>query len=150
MKRLIFSTLFAITFLLTPVVSFASAADLTPSQYAFSKQWASDFCEARDDGLTIESSFNVALKANATNISTYNMFIDLFKGIDEESVSASDQEKADEILGGDFSFSKIPKFGKFVLYRFGGDVMEFTTAKIQKNCPLTSKELAQYNSYLAE
>ena len=85
MKRLIFSTLFAITFLLTPVVSFASAADLTPSQYAFSKQWASDFCEARDDGLTIESSFNVALKANATNISTYNMFIDLFKGINETS-----------------------------------------------------------------
>ena len=53
MKRLIFSTLFAITLLLTPVVSFASAEDLTPSQYAFSKQWASDFCEARDDGLTI-------------------------------------------------------------------------------------------------
>ena len=78
------------------------------------------------------------------------MFIDLFKGINEESVSASDQEKADEILGGDFSFSKIPKFGKFVLYRYGGDVMEFTTAKIQKNCPLTSKELAQYDQYLAE
>ena len=57
----------------------------------------------------------MALKANATNISNYNMFIDLFKDINEESVSASDQEKAEEILEGDFSFSKIPKFGKFIL-----------------------------------
>mgnify|MGYP001246226744 FL=1 len=151
MKRFsLLVSLIVITFFLTPIALFATAADLTPSQYAFGKQWASDFCEARDDGLTVESSFNVALKANATNISTYNMFIDLFNEINEEGVSASDQEKADEILEGEFSFSKIPKFGKFVLYRYGGDVMEFTTAKIQKNCPLTSKELAQYDQYLAE
>ncbi len=56
MRRLVLSVLLAITVFILPSVSYSMDADLTPAQYKAGKSIVSKFCEARDDGLSLNSA----------------------------------------------------------------------------------------------
>ena len=62
MKRLLFSALIALTIFLYPISTFSKGIDLTPGQYQVSKKIASGYCEAKNDGLSIESAFDSAIQ----------------------------------------------------------------------------------------
>ncbi len=64
MRYLILACLFAITILLHPVETYAKGLDLSPAQYELAKKIASGYCEAKNDGLSIESSFNAAIRSS--------------------------------------------------------------------------------------
>ena len=52
----------AISIFLTPIKTFAKGIELSPIEYKVAKKYASDLCEAKGDGLTISSAFEVAAK----------------------------------------------------------------------------------------
>ena len=79
MKRLLIAFFLVITFVLNPLVTFAIATDLTPSQYKFWKKVASDFCEAKDDGLSLESAVKNAINGKITRFVLTGQSTDLFK-----------------------------------------------------------------------
>ncbi len=62
MKRLLFSALIALTIFLYPISTFSKGIDLTPGQYQVSKKIASGYCEAKNDGLSVESAFDSAIQ----------------------------------------------------------------------------------------
>ena len=64
MRRLFFSVLIAKTIFVQPLSLFAADMDVTPSQYKVGKFFASKFCEAREDGLSLESAYESAAVAS--------------------------------------------------------------------------------------
>ena len=62
MKKLLITALVAISIFLTPMKTFAKGIELSPVEYKVAKKYASDLCEAKGDGLTISSAFEVAAK----------------------------------------------------------------------------------------
>ena len=57
--------------------------DVTPSQYKVGKFFASKFCEAREDGLSLESAFDFATDASVWNRLKSGAILDLFKDENE-------------------------------------------------------------------
>ncbi len=102
MRRLFFSVLIAITIFVQPLSLFAADMDVTPSQYKVGKFFASEFCEAREDGLSFESAYEFAAQAAVWNRIKSGAIIDLFKKENED-------EEAYNVQMIKFAFSKIQK-----------------------------------------
>ncbi len=112
MRRLFFSVLIAITIFVQPLSLFAADLDVTPSQYKVGKFFASKFCEAREGGLSFDSSYKVAAEASVWNRLKSGAILDLFK----------DENENEEV--------------------YNAQMIKFAFSKIQKDCPVPEEYMA--------
>ena len=84
MKRLLFTAVIALTIFLYPISTFSKGIDLTPGQYEVSKKIASGYCEAKNDGLSIESSFDSAIQGAFFNAISTGLTLQEPDDIDEQ------------------------------------------------------------------
>ena len=109
-------------------------ADLTPAQYKAGKSIVSKFCEARDDGLSLQSAIGTtgfvrkSLFAYAGDILKYS-----FEKVQEEETNEEMKKDFDE-----WANTYTEDLGVFILN------------KIQKDCPLNKQDLALAKSGLNE
>ena len=116
MRRLFFSVIIAITIFVQPLSLFAADMDVTPSQYKVGKFFASKFCEAREDGLSLESAFDFATDASVWNRLKSGAILDLFK----------DENENEEV--------------------YNAQMIKFAFSKIQKDCPIPEEFIARLDS----
>ncbi|KGG12736.1 hypothetical protein [Prochlorococcus sp. MIT 0601] len=86
MKRLVLAWLIAITFFLTPIVTFASTAGLSPAVSDLSKKFSEKFCASIGNGNTPEKAGESAAAQLSKGL--------LFSPIIKEIMSASKEDLA--------------------------------------------------------
>ena len=105
MHRLLVASLIAITFLLTPVKTFASAADLPPSVSDLSKNFSEKFCSSIAKGMTPEKAGETA----AAQLSKGLLFSPVMKAImsaPKEDLAASLSNNIFDGCGNDLGGTK--------------------------------------------
>ena len=138
MRRLVLSVLLAITVFILPSVSYSMDADLTPAQYKAGKSIVSKFCEARDDGLSLQSAIGTTgIVRKIFFAYSGDALKNIFDKAQDEEITQMTEEERDNVLD---EWSK----------KYTEDLGAFILNKIQKDCPLNKQDLALAKSNLNE
>ena len=115
MRRLFFFLLIAITIFVQPFSTFAADANLTPAQYKMAKIWSSRFCEARADGLSVQSSYGNEQDGYFWNFLRTGGVLEMLK-----------LEKQEETDG------------------YAEKMFAYALSKVQKDCPFPELDLSAF------
>ena len=114
-------------------------ADLTPAQYRAGKSIASKFCEARDDGLSLNSAIAASSEGVFRRILFSGIEGDILKSafeIGREHEEMTDEERDNAVE--EFANKYYENLGFFILN------------KVQKDCPLNKQDFDLAKSGLNE
>ena len=122
--------LFKIGLFISPLATYAKDSDLSPASYKIAKSFVADVCEAKEDGLSIKSAFDLASSNLLGNYFKSGAIWNAFSSIDWDTVQTADNPEG--ITEEDSETREVKDVQK-----------DFVYSKLQKNC-LNAKELKQF------